>query len=478
MTWKGEDRYFKGNKRAASDRARELVRYAQQDAEMARRRLAPNTRALQARHKATFEVTIEALILELWLCHLDPATYGSTLAVSRSKGLLGSSDDLKSPAINVGLPKRLDELEATGWLIQEIGGRSASKGARLTRLRPGPRLVDQGRRLRINQSDITRELERSQISIKAITGTAVTGKSRNLLLASPEGRRISQDLAAINQLMASLPLTMVTEHGPLEVSECSLHRVFNNGRLDHGGRFYGALWINMKDAERFSTLRLSGQPIVKLDFKSMQPRIAYALSGKTPPAEDIYHLPTLPSVPREALKTILLALFWDTKPRVRTPKGVRPMLPKGLPFASIRNAIYHDHAGLAGFLEVGRGAELLFHESEIMNRILLGAAGLKLPVLPVHDAVYCRRGDEQRVRELMESSFRDYTGGVGIVDIDYGPSMKRPSWELQTDTSGLSLEGVNHGGILLAPIPPQTSSVHPPELPIELPPQTVPKGRC
>ncbi len=439
MTWKGEDRFFQGDKRADSERAYELVHLAVMEAEAQRRAAKPNTRALRANYQTVFEVTVEAVILDLLLCHLDPVSHNDSLAVSRDLGILGTADDLKSEALNTTLPDRLDNLEAAGWLRQEIGGRSPSSGARLTRIYPGSRLIESAQRLGLTIADVTEVEVWTPVVIRDANKQDLKGSARRALLSTPAGCSILRDLQEINAFMRSLPLVQITDGVAEPIRGQQLFRVFNNARLDHGGRFQGGIWIDMSNEERLNCLRLNGKALVKLDFKSMQPRIAYALAGETPLTEDIYTLRSIKGVPREAIKTIMVAMFWGTKPRTRMPHGVRPMVPRQIAFGDIRVAIYKDHPALTEYLEKCRGAELMYHESQILNRILLKAAERKLPVLPVHDAVYCPLGREEETRALMEAAFREHTGGEGIVEIEYGP-LKENSGDTLCLTSGV-IEG-------------------------------------
>lgn len=435
MTKKGNDRFFQGNKCAVSETAETFVSLAISEADTARKATNSNTRSLQERHQETFRVTVEAIVLDLALCHLEPGANKHAIAITRSREVLARADDLKPLALNSTLPARLDDLERAGWLLQEVGGRSSSKGARLTRILPGPRLIEEAARLGLRDDDIGTADTWSSILIKDDQKKILKGDSRKCLLATPEGRRIKRDLDIINHHIARQPLVWTDGETERDLRGQMLQRIFNNARLDHGGRFYIGSWMDMKDEARFAYLRLAGKPLVKLDFKSMQPRIAYALAGETPPTDDVYTLQTLKGLPREAIKIIMVAMFWDTKPRERMPHGVRPMIPRRIAFRDIRSAIYRDHPALAVFLEKGRGAELMFHESEIMNKILLNAAERDLPVLPVHDALYCPLGLEEEVKTMMERAFRDQTGGEGVIEVSYGP-LREPLENSKACSSG------------------------------------------
>ena len=109
----------------------------------------------------------------------------------------------------------------------------------------------------------------------------------------------------------------------LNFSQVLLRRIFAKGRLDRGGRFYGAWWEYIpKNFRRYVTI--NGQPTVEVDFKEIHPRLLYALAGVTPP-DDLYDLGIRdPNIPydvtkghykkqREIIKKFINALINDER---------------------------------------------------------------------------------------------------------------------------------------------------------------------
>ena len=80
----------------------------------------------------------------------------------------------------------------------------------------------------------------------------------------------------------------------------SLYRVFNNGKLTNGGRFYGGWWQNIKKDYR-RAITINGGTTAELDYSSLHPSMLYALEGKTPP-DDCYALDGFPKAHRDLLK--------------------------------------------------------------------------------------------------------------------------------------------------------------------------------
>src|SRR5262249_37415703 len=65
-------------------------------------------------------------------------------------------------------------------------------------------------------------------------------------------------------------------------AQTQLHRVFNRGDFNLGGRFYGAHWQNIGDREQ---IKINGEDTVELDYAGMHIRLLYAEAGKPPPPD-------------------------------------------------------------------------------------------------------------------------------------------------------------------------------------------------
>ncbi len=105
-----------------------------------------------------------------------------------------------------------------------------------------------------------------------------------------ETRRIRFKLIAINDALAATELTyegqkirsgdILVIDGDRILVRNALHRVFNRGSFDLGGRFYGPWWQNIKSAER-RHIGVNGSRSVELDHSQLHPRLLYAIAGKS-----------------------------------------------------------------------------------------------------------------------------------------------------------------------------------------------------
>lgn len=182
-----------------------------------------------------------------------------------------------------------------------------------------------------------------------------------------------------------------------------LYRVFNNGRWDHGGRFYGGWWQGLAKQDR-RRLLIDGEETVELDFKALHPRLCYHLEGHPlPPDVDPYVLPGEDGEPlRDAVKTAFNQLVNVTGDvRLRAPARVRAALPRRLSYKRLLERIEEAHAPIRGWLCRGRGVELQRIDSEIASTILDRLRHRGICCLPVHDSFIVPRSAEFELGQTM-----------------------------------------------------------------------------
>lgn len=187
-----------------------------------------------------------------------------------------------------------------------------------------------------------------------------------------------------------------------------LYRVFNEGRWDRGGRFYGGWWQGLRKADR-ARITIDGEPVVELDFKAMHARLAYHLSGLELPLEvDPYAVPGLPAgVTRDHVKRCfnqLVAIGPDTL--VRQPPEVD--LPRKGLWPRVWRAVEHHHAAIApAWFRQARALDLQRIDSEIAERVLgYFTTAMGRPILPVHDSFIVAAADEAKLGETMMLAYR------------------------------------------------------------------------
>jgi hypothetical protein len=119
-------------------------------------------------------------------------------------------------------------------------------------------------------------------------------------------RAIREDVLEQNELLRSTVVTLghvdwaLDSHGlyrnganrVVNPTRFELHRVYNNGDWDQGGRWYGGWWQGLGSQHRAS-LRIGGSSVVEEDFAACHLRLACAMSKTPVPPGDPYRIEEL-----------------------------------------------------------------------------------------------------------------------------------------------------------------------------------------
>ncbi len=293
-------------------------------------------------------------------------------------------------------------------------------GGYRSRLRATPRLMGLVKELGVTSDDIgsrgefelIRLKSRSEGGRKELKGYDDTDQTR----AWRSELQRWAEVAAAHRIVA--PAGLMLPEGDLKDEDdgagelvdprrAQLYRVFNEGRFDRGGRFYGGWWMGLSKAARAS-ITIDGEPVVELDFKAFYPRLCYDLEGvELDPSIDPYEVPALKGrVDRKALKVALNQLI-AVGPGVtpRRPQGAN--IPSRLPYRAVLGALETQHPAMRPWLRQARSLELQRIDSEIAGGVLRYMTTERArPVLPVHDSFVVARRDEAALGEAMARSYR------------------------------------------------------------------------
>ncbi len=185
-------------------------------------------------------------------------------------------------------------------------------------------------------------------------------------------------------------------------------------RFDRAGRLYhsGIFWQGLgKEYRQF--IRIDGEPIAYLDFKSMFLRLAHIEAGLEPPQGDLYMRIAGIETPshREGIKTVVNAMLFRDGELNRLPRGTKELLPKSLQAASTaRAAILQAFPNLATVFERSRGFNLMHAESQILVAILLRLIDHGITALPVHDGMMVGASQAERAEALIDETTREAFG--------------------------------------------------------------------
>lgn len=183
-----------------------------------------------------------------------------------------------------------------------------------------------------------------------------------------------------------------------------LHRVFNNGSFDQGGRFYGGWWQGVPSRYR-RYITINNRPIVEIDYSALHPMMLYARAGLSFP-EEPYEIEGIGPDYRPLIKTTFLKLV-NALPGQRIRPPYKDQLPEGWTWQQLQDVIREKHVPIKDYLGSGVGMELQCIDSEIAERVMMQTQTLGLPVLPVHDSFLTYAGLMPKLRGIMHDAYRE-----------------------------------------------------------------------
>lgn len=184
-----------------------------------------------------------------------------------------------------------------------------------------------------------------------------------------------------------------------------LHRVFNNGTLDHGGRFYGGWWQNIPKDYR-PRITINWAPTVEIDYSSMHPNMLYAMEKKTAP-EDCYALKGFPKDHRDLLKITFQKLL-NAKGRIQPP--LYDALPEGWSWQDILNGLRELHEPISRYFQTGIGIELQRLDSGIAEHVIMTMMENGSLALLVHDSFIVRHTRVELLKQVMREVYVEQVG--------------------------------------------------------------------
>jgi hypothetical protein len=194
---------------------------------------------------------------------------------------------------------------------------------------------------------------------------------------------------------------------PIDLTATNLHRVFNNGSWDDGGRFYGGWWQHVPSELR-QRITIDGKRTVEVDYSGMHVQMLYAKIGGNLQG-DAYAIPGL-TAPRALVKTTFNALLNATG-RIAVPDEYDEKA-TGMTWAAFQARILEHHAPLAEYMRTGYGLRLQRHDADIANVVMLNFLKKGYACLPVHDSFLVHHALADELRQVMSEAFKASTGST------------------------------------------------------------------
>lgn len=195
------------------------------------------------------------------------------------------------------------------------------------------------------------------------------------------------------------------EHMVLQLSYEYLHRVFNKGSIEYGGRAYGALHQRIPKHLR-KYIRINGQPTVQLDYKALHILMLYHnkkidyqddpyLVCEGPEMRNTYKAVGLVAINAENAKKANGGIYDELKHR-----GI-PLPKRKKPIQSLLQTFQEAHMPISNHLYSDAGKKLQNLDGQIMNAILMRLLDEDILGLPVFDSVIVDAQYEDILRQVM-----------------------------------------------------------------------------
>ena len=193
-------------------------------------------------------------------------------------------------------------------------------------------------------------------------------------------------------------------------------RLFHNGSIKSGGRWYGG-WAIISPSQRFS-LTIDDQPIVNISINGMILALLSSLTGKPMSMigtfEDVYQAVVfqLPGVSnaRDKVKKVVMELVGAGNPNIEAPSLDNDILNCREEFIQIRDLCLQAYPALKFLDEESLNFlnDLSFHEANIITQIMLTLKQLDIVSYPINDGFIVKLGDEFRTVDTIKSVFKNY----------------------------------------------------------------------
>jgi hypothetical protein len=232
------------------------------------------------------------------------------------------------------------------------------------------------------------------------------------------------------------PLCLPPKDNNIPAYAASATRVFHDGRIDSGGRYYGA-WTSISGNQRL-LCSIDEEPVVQIDLNASQPTLFSSLMGQTMEVGDLWD-----DLYAEVIRDLGAVGGKDDEPARR--KKIKqcavevigtgnigkshPAIDSGVtwgdadigipewqlykntllyyvPALSLLEPRYDKKGKPTGYLN-GSGF-ISFHEAEIIRLTLEALVAEDIPAYPVHDCLICRRSDQDKAVETYRAIIRDY----------------------------------------------------------------------
>jgi hypothetical protein len=244
----------------------------------------------------------------------------------------------------------------------------------------------------------------------------------------------SNGVTRLNTFMKQHPLALPPlVNGVVSYAAC-MTRIYHNGSMIEGGRYYGA-WTNLKGDYRLQST-IDGEPIVSIDLNASQPTLFNALMGVKMNLGDSWYDLYAAAVSdlaqsvddydplRNKIKQVAVEIIGTGNPKKSKPAKAgkcvfdeetdeyNEIRKKLLDVAPALKSLNDEYLNGAGFIS--------YHEAEMMTLVLHNLMALNIPAYPVHDCLIVKASHQEKAMTVLRDTIQAYI-------IDHCKQNKRPN---------------------------------------------------
>lgn len=371
-------------------------------------------RNIQVRKAARIKRFLDALILDLWVASIYEEN--PWRSVSRDKGAYQKETRYRKLFFKYDLfIPLLDDLIGLGYVEQKIGFYNTTTGQGVrTRIKATDKLLDL-----CTDWDITHVFRAADVPEEETIWlkSAEDGDGNTKLLDYEDTPLIVQMRKNLGVINRKLDQSIITVPGvKADTSAKRLHRVFNDGSWEKGGRFYGGFWqqLSQRELREREKILIDGQPCCELDFKATHASMLYSIAAETPP-EDSYDIP---GFSRSDVKAAFMILIncesrEDTLNAMRHGKHIKNS-------TKLLDAIEAAHPAIKdAFYKRANGLQLQQMDSLIASGVMVDMFRRGIVCLPIHDSFIVQQQYEDNLRSSMVEQWKGFFYQEPIIDKKY-----------------------------------------------------------
>jgi hypothetical protein len=196
-------------------------------------------------------------------------------------------------------------------------------------------------------------------------------------------------------------------------------RIFNDGRLDHGGRLYGD-WQYVSEDERIAST-IDGCAVCEIDLKASYPSIINATLGTIndlgeDPYREVQFVKEAPDL-RGLAKDLISAYVSKGSEMSQFPKGVRSRHGVKGSVGVYMEQIFHAMPFLRGIHHVG--VNWMYVESVLVVSVIEELAKQDVAAYPVHDSFLVKMLDKDQAIKILHDKMMEHLGVCIRLDVSY-----------------------------------------------------------